>query len=110
MGIALRKLTAREHVLAATVLVFTLTMITADIVMAGAARLRSAGYTATPSLLACLPIFAGVVGLIALLPRTANESRYFLFRLVGKWPLLVRYFVIGITVCGLTETIKALAS
>ena len=58
MKIALRRLTAREHVLAASVLVFALTMIAADIALPDAARLRSAGHLTTASILSVLPVFA----------------------------------------------------
>lgn len=109
MQIALRKLTATEHVLAASVLVFALTMITGDIVMPDAARLRSAGHSTVASILALLPVFALVAGLIALLPRTANQSRRAFFRLVGRVPLVARYFLLGLLFCGLTTTIKSFA-
>jgi hypothetical protein len=109
MRVALRKLTSREHVLAASVLVYVLTMITADIATPDAARSRSAGHLATASVLAVLPVFALAVGLLALLPRTGNESHYAFFRLVGRLPLLVRYFLLGLLFCGLTATIEKFA-
>ena len=110
MQVALRKLTAREHVLAASFLVFALTMITADIAMPDAARLRSTGHPTTASILSVLPVFALAAGLLALLPRTANESRRAFFKLVGTLPLLVRYLVLGLLLYGLAATIKTFAS
>jgi hypothetical protein len=89
------------------VLLAALTMITADITLPNAARLRSAGRPATASLLSLLPAFALVAGLLALLPRTGNESRRGFFRLVGRLPLLVRYLLVGLLCYGLAATIEA---
>ncbi len=116
MKIALRRLTAREHVLAASVLVFALTMIAADIALPDAARLRSAGHLTTASILSVLPVFALALSrqhclrqaLLALLPRTGNNSPHALFRLMGRLPLLVRYVFVGLLFCGLEATIKRL--
>ena len=108
MKIALRRLTAREHVLAASVLVFALTMIVADIALPDAARLRSAGHLTTASILSVLPVFALAAALLALLPRTGNNSPHALFRLVGRLPLLVRYVFVGLLFSGLEATIKRL--
>lgn len=107
MQISLRRLTAREHWLSASALVVALTMITADIALPNAARLRSTGHPATASLLSLLPAFALVAGLLALLPRTGNESRRAFFRLIGRLPLLVRYLLVGLLCYGFAATIEA---
>jgi hypothetical protein len=109
MQIALRKLTAREHVLSASVLVVALTMISADFALPDAAHLRSAGHSTMASILAGLPAFVLLAGLLALLPRTGNDSRHAFFRLVGRLPLLVRYLLIGLLFCGLSAAIKRFA-
>ena len=106
MQIGLRKLTAREHVLSASVLVVALTMIIADFALPDAARLKSAGHPTTASILTVLPAFVLLAGLLALLPRTGNDSRHAFFRLVGRLPLLVRYLLVALLFCGLAATIK----
>jgi hypothetical protein len=106
MKIALRRLTAREHVLAASVLVFALTRITADIALPDAARLHSTGHSATASILSVLPVFVLAAALVAFLPRTGNSSPHALFKLVGRLPLLVRYFLVGLLVYALEVAIK----
>ena len=107
MQIALRRLTAREHGLSASVLVVALTMIIADIGLPDAARLRSAGHPTAALLLSLLPAFALVAGLLTLLPRTGNESRRAFFRLLGRLPLLVRYLLVGLLCYGLAAAIEA---
>jgi hypothetical protein len=109
MHIALRRLTAREHSLSASVLVIALTMMSADFALPDAARLRSAGYAATAAIVTVLPAFVLLAGLFALLPRTGNDSRHAFFRLVGRLPLLVRYLLVGLLFCGLSATIKRFA-
>lgn len=74
MKIALRRLTAREHVLAASVLVFALTMIAADITLPDAARLRSAGHPTTASILSVLPVFALAAALLVKGSRKASNK------------------------------------
>jgi hypothetical protein len=106
MKIALRRLTSREHVLAASVLVYVLTMITADIALPDAALLRSTGHPATASILSVLPVFVLAAAVVAFLPRTGNSSPHALFRLVGRLPLLVRYLFVGFFFCALEVTIK----
>jgi len=109
MQVGLRRLTAREHFLAALVLVYALTMIAGDIAMPDAARLRYTGHSITASILATLPLFALVTSLIVLLPRTANQSRRLLFRIVGRVPLLVRCFALALLLYGFKATIKLFA-
>jgi hypothetical protein len=109
MQIGLRKLTAREHLLSASVLVFALTMMAADIMLPDAAQLRSEGHPRTALTLSVLPVFVFVAGLLALLPRTGNESHHACFRLAGRLPLLVRYLLVGLLFYGLAATIKSFA-
>ena len=106
MKLGLRKLTAREHVLSASLLLLALTMITADVVLPEAARIRSGGDLMTALNLSVLPALALVAGLLALLPRTRNDSPYAFFRLVGRLPLLVRYLLVVLLIHGLAATIK----
>ena len=106
MRMALRKLTAREHVLAASVLVVVLTVLSADITSPDAARLRSTGHATAALVLSLLPAFVLVAALLTLLPRTGNVSTHLLFRFAGRLPLLVRYLLVGFLFCALAETIK----
>jgi len=106
MWVGLRKLTAREHVLSASVLVVVLTMVSADVALPDAARLKAVGHLVTASIFAIFPAFVFVAGLVVLLPRTGNASRHAFFRLVGRLPLSARYLLIAILFCGLATTIK----
>jgi len=74
-----------------------------------AARLRFAGHSAAASILSALPAFVFITGLFVLLPRTGNESHHAFFKLLGKLPLLIRYFIIGFLFYALSATIKGLA-
>jgi hypothetical protein len=94
MAIRLRKLTAREHYLCAPLLAFVLTFILADIALPHGAQLRMAGHTTIALLETALPLALFVSALLVLLPRTGNESRFTVFRFIGRFPILIRYFAV----------------
>jgi hypothetical protein len=69
-----------------------MTAILADITSVRGAKLKMAEHTTISLLETALPAVIFVAALVILLPRTGNESRIAFFRLVGRFPLLIRYF------------------
>jgi hypothetical protein len=71
-----------------------MTFILADITSPRGAQLRVAGHTTIALLETALPLALLVSALLVLLPRTGNESRFTVFRFIGRFPILIRYFAI----------------
>jgi hypothetical protein len=109
MQIGLRTLTAREHVLSASVLASVMTMLFADFALPHASRLWSEGHPTAASVFSVLPVLVFASGLLMLLPRTGNESRIAFFRLSGRLPFLVRFVLLVLLFCGLAATIDRFA-
>ena len=80
----------------------------ADIALARGAQLRMAGHTTIALLEAALPLALFVSALIVLLPRTGNESRFTFFRVIGRCPLLIRYFAVVLPFFGIQAGIEKL--
>lgn len=110
MKLGLRKLTPREHIGAACVLLFFLTLISADFALPEASRLRDASRPAAASILSWLPVFVFIAGLTVLLPLGGNNSRLEFFRQMGKIPLLVRFQLLVFLAVGIYISIKLFIS
>ena len=100
MAIQVRRLTAREHSLSAFLLSVVITMACADMASPLDAKLEMAGHTAVATCVTASPAIVLLSALLVLLPRTGNESRFAFFRFVGRFPLLIRYFVIFLIFIG----------
>jgi hypothetical protein len=107
MKIGIRNLTAREHYLAAPVLVLLLTLLMADVMLPEAARLKSAS-PVFAVILSLFPLGIFLLGLLILLPRSANNSHWNVIRLAGRIPLPVRFVLLGAVSVGLGSGIIAL--
>jgi hypothetical protein len=70
------------------------------------AQLRGAGHMTVASLETALPIVLFISSLIVLLPRTGNESRFAIFRFIGRFPLLIRYFAVVLPFFGIQASIE----
>jgi hypothetical protein len=101
----LRRLTAREHRLSALILSVVLTALFGDWTSIRSAKLNMAGHTTISSLESALPAVFFVAALVVFLPRTGNESRITVFRFVGRFPLLIRYFVCALAFYGILACI-----
>jgi|SRR5580658_1439723 hypothetical protein len=108
MAIQLRRLTAREHLLCASLLSFVVTFIFADMALPRGAELRMAGHMTIAVLETALPFTVFISALLVLSPRTGNESSFSLFRYFGRFPLLVRYFAVTLPFCGIQAGIDKL--
>jgi hypothetical protein len=81
------------HVLAALVLAVTLGGPFADLILPRASTLQAAGHTAVARYYVALGDAFWVIALIVFLPPTHNSSGFTIIRSLGRWPLLIRYFV-----------------
>jgi hypothetical protein len=106
MVIHLRRLTALEHYLCASLLSVVITSICADETVPYASHLRTNGFTSLALVETALPIILFLSGLVVLLPRTGNESRIAIFRFIGRYPLLVRYFIVVLPFVGIQKSIE----
>jgi hypothetical protein len=96
----LNRLTATEHSLGASLLSVITTMIYGDMASPLGAQWEMAGHKTIASFVTASPIMLFVSALLFLLPRTGNESRIGFFRFIGRYPLLIPYFVISLTFLG----------
>ena len=106
MAIRLRRLTEREHRLCAPLLAFVITFIFADRTLPRGAQLNMAGHTTISLLETALPFAIFATALLILLPRTGNESRFTIFRFIGRFPLLIRYFAVVLPFFGIQAGIE----
>jgi len=83
-----------------------MTFLFADEALPRGAQLGMAGHTTIASLETALPVILFVSALLVLLPRTGNESRFALFRFIGRFPLLIRYFAVVLPFFGIQAMIE----